>query len=98
MAATAFGGNDGLHSDAGDLRADGIGVIAAIGEERLDAIPGHPEERRKTMDIMGLAGCHDEAEGAALAVAPGMELGGEAAARAAESLRLLSPFFMSTAQ
>jgi len=82
----------------GDFRADGVGVIAAIGEERLDAIADHPEKWREAMNIMGLAGCHDEAERPTFAVATGVELGREAAARAAEPLRLLSPFFMSTAQ
>lgn len=98
MAAAAFGGNDGLHAGAGDLGADGVGIIAAIGEERLDGIAEHPEKRRKAMNVVGLAGGYDEAERTALAVAPGVELGREAAARAAEPLRLLSPLFMSTAQ
>lgn len=98
MSAPSLGGDDGLHSGAGDFRSNGISIIAAIGEERLDAIADHSEKRRKTMNIMGLAGCHDEAERSTLAVATGMELGREAAARAAEPLRLLSPFFMSTAQ
>jgi len=40
----------------------------------------------------------DEAERPPLRIAPGMELGGEAAARSAKRLGLLRPLFMPTAQ
>jgi hypothetical protein len=40
----------------------------------------------------------DEAERAALGVATGVELGGEAAARSAKRLGFLSPLFMPAAQ
>lgn len=98
MAAAAFGRNDGLHAGGGYLGADGVGIVATIGKEGFDAIADHPEKRREAMNIVRLAGRHDEAERPALAVATSVELGGEAAARTAEPLRLLGPFFMSTAQ
>jgi hypothetical protein len=50
------------------------------------------------MDVVRLAGRQDEAEGPAVSVASGMELGGEPAARAAKPLVLLIPLFSPTAQ
>jgi len=50
------------------------------------------------MDVVRLAGRQDEAEGPAVSVASGMELGGEATARSAKPLVLLIPLFSPTAQ
>ncbi len=96
--AIAFGGDDGLDPGPGDLVADGIGIIALVRQERLDLVGNHPEERRKTIDVVGLAGRQYEAERAAFGIAPGVEFGGEATTRSAKRLGFLSPLFMPTAQ
>lgn len=83
---------------SGDLLADGIGIIAAVGEERFDAVTDHPEERRKALNVVSLAGRQHEAEWEASGVASGVEFGGEASPRSAEPLCLLSPLFKPTAQ
>lgn len=98
ITAIAFGGDHRLDTCVCDLVADGVGIVAAIGEEGLDLVADHPEQRRKALHIVRLAGRQHEAERSAPGVATGVELGGEAAARASERLCLLSPLFMPTAQ
>ena len=98
LTAIALCGNDDFDASLGDLLANDICIVALVGEERLDPVGNHPEQRRKTLAIMGLPGCQDEAERAAFRIASGMELGGEAAARSAKRLGRLSPLFMPTAQ
>ena len=97
-AAIAFGGDDRLDASGGDLGADGVGVIASVGEQRLDAVAQHPEQRPEALHVMGLARRQDKAERPTVPVAAGMELGGEATARPAKPLVLLIPFFSPTAQ
>ena len=97
-AAVALGGDDRLDASGGDFRADGVGVIALIGKQRLDPVAEHPEQRTKSLDIVRLTRRQDEAERSALSVAAGVELGGKAAARPAKPLGLLIPFFSPTAQ
>ena len=97
-AAVGFGGDHRFQAGGSDLVADGIGIVAAIGKERFDPIIDHPEQRSEALHIVCLAGCQHEAERKAPGIAPGVEFGGEAAARPAEPLCLLSPLFMPTAQ
>jgi DNA modification methylase len=96
--AVALGRDDRLDACCFDLGADGAGVIALVGQQGLDTVGGHPEQRPEALDVVRLAGRQDEAEGPAVSVASGMELGGEAAARAAKPLVLLIPLFSPTAQ
>ena len=98
LAPVAFRRNDGLDVGIGDLLANGIGVIALVGEERLYPIGNHPEQWRKALCVVRLSGRQHEAERTAFCIASGMEFGGEAAARSAKRLGLLSPLFMPTAQ
>jgi len=98
VASVAFGGYNRLDIGAGDLFANGVSVIAFIGEERLYPVGNHPEQRYKALVVVCLSGRQDEAERPPLRIAPGMELGGEAAARSAKRLGFLSPLFMPTAQ
>lgn len=69
-----------------------------VGEERLDLVGDHPEQRREALSIMRLSARQDEAWRSAFRIAPGMEPGCETAARSAKRLGLLSPLFMPTAQ
>ncbi len=82
----------------GDFLADSIGIIAAICEERLDAVGHHAEQRCKALHIARSAGCQHEAEREASGIAPRVEPGRKAAARPARPLCLLSPLFMPPAQ
>lgn len=98
LTSVALCRNDGFDVGLGDLFANGISVITLVGEKRLDPVGDHPEQRRKALNVMRLSGGQDEAERAAFRIASGMKLGGEAAARSAKRLGLLSPLFMPTAQ
>ena len=96
--AVFLGGNDRLDIGLGEFLADGIGVIASVGEQRLYPLRQHPEQRPEALHVMRLAGRQDEAERPALSVAPRVELGGEPATRPPERLGVLNPFFSPTAQ
>lgn len=96
--AVALGGDNGFDFGLGKFFADGVAVIAFVAKERLDLVADHPEEWRKTVDVVRLSRRQDEAERAALGIASGMEFGGEAAPRSAKRLGFLSPLFMPTAQ
>ena len=72
--------------------------MLGVGEQRLDLIPQHLEQWAKAVHIMGLAWRQDKAEQTSVAIAAGVELGGEPAARPAKPLVLLIPFFSPTAQ
>ena len=96
--AVALGGDNGFDFGVGKFFSDGVAVIAFVAKECLDLVADHPKERRKTVDIVGLPRCQNEAKRAALCIASGMEFGGKAAARSAKRLGFLSPLFMPTAQ
>src|SRR5690606_34845827 len=98
LASVAFRGDDSLNARAGNLVANGIRIIAPVGEEGLDPVGNHPEQGCKALSVVRLPGRQDEAERSPLRIASGMELGGEAAARSAKRLGRLRPLFMPTAQ
>ena len=81
-----------------NLFADRIGIVSPISQEGLDPVSYHAEQRCEALHIVRLPRCQHEAEGQASGIAPCVELGGEAAARSAKRLGLLSPLFMPTAQ
>jgi len=105
-AAIALGRNDRFDTRGGKLRADGICVVAFVGEQRFDAVAEHPEQRAKALHIVRLPRCQDEAERPSVSIAARVEFCGEAAARPAKALLsevegplgLLIPFFRPTAQ
>lgn len=68
-----------------DFLADGVGVVATIGEQCLGLVRDHAKDLAKALQIMCLARRHDEAEWSAFAVAARVELGGEAAPRSASA-------------
>ena len=98
VAAATLCRDHRLDAVEGDLLANGVSVIAAIGEQCLSFVRNHPEQRTETLHVVGLAGRQDKSERATFPVAARVEFGGEAAARSAKRLGLLSPFFMPTAQ
>ncbi|RVT90133.1 hypothetical protein [Sphingomonas crocodyli] len=82
----------------GDLLADGVGIVAAIGQQGSRLVGDHSEQRPEALHVVGLAGRQDYPERPTFAVAGGVELRSEAVARSAERLGRLRPFFMPTAQ
>jgi len=97
-AAIALGGDDRFNTGCGELCADGICVVTLVREQRVDALIEHSEQRTEAFYIVRLARRQDEAKRSPVPIAAGVELGGEAAARPAEPLGLLIPFFSPTAQ
>jgi hypothetical protein len=97
-AAIALGRDDCLDAGCGELCADCVCVVALVGEQRLDPVAEHPEQRAEALHIVRLSRRQDEAERSAVPVAAGVQLGGEATARPAKPLGLLIPFFSPTAQ
>ena len=97
-APIALGRDDRLDAGGGKLRTDGVGVITFVGEQRVDPVAKHPEQRAEALHVVRLARRQDEAERPTVSIAAGVELGGEAAARPAKPLGLLIPFFSPTAQ
>src|SRR6202034_1626934 len=96
--SVGFGRDDRLDAVEGQLLADCLGILTLIGDQRLDALADHAQKRQKALVVVRLSGRQDEADRASFAIASGVDLGREAAARAAEPLLILSPFFMPTAQ
>ena len=91
-AAIAFRRDDGFDTGCGQLGADGICVVTLVGEQRVDAFIEHSEQRTEAFHIVRLARRQDEAKRSPVPIAAGVELGGEAPARAAKPLGLLIPF------
>ena len=98
FASVALGRDDGFDFICGQFLTDGIGVVAFVGQQRLDLVGDHAQQWPEALDIVGLPRCQDKAERATFGVAPGVEFGAEAAARSAKRLGFLSPLFMPTAQ
>jgi hypothetical protein len=94
----ALGRDHGFDVDRRQLIPDRIAVVSLVADEGVDPIAQHAQERHEALRVVRLAGRQQEAEGTTLAVAAGVDLGREAAARAPEPLPILSPFFRPTAQ
>ena len=97
-AAVAFGRDNRFDAGCGKFCADGVGIIALVGEQCLDAVTEHSEQRAETLHVVCLTRRQDEAERPAAPIAAGVQFDGEAAARPAKPLGLLIPFFSPTAQ
>nr|GFC83865.1 hypothetical protein [Tanacetum cinerariifolium] len=98
MVSPPLGGDHRLDAMKGDLGPDCVGVVTAVGQQRFHLAGDHAEQGTEALHVMRLARCQHEAKWTSFAIASGVELGGEAAARAAERLSRPSPFFMPTAQ
>lgn len=65
---------DRLDVGSGDLYANGIGIIAEVGEKRFDPNANCPEQQSKALNVVSLAGRQHRAEGKTC----GVEFGGGA--------------------
>lgn len=86
------GGNERLGSIEPGIFADGVAVIAAVGEQRLLAYLVEIQQRIVSRCVVRFARRDYEAEREALAVRAGMNFTRKAAARAAKTLFLSPPF------
>ena len=59
-AAVTFGWNDRLDIRPEEFLADGIGVIALIGQQGLYPVSQHPEQGPEALHAVGLARRQDE--------------------------------------
>lgn len=98
LAPIALGWDDSLDFGIRQFLADGIGVITFIGQERLNLVGDHAEQRGEALNIVDLPWRQNEAKRTAFGVTPSVEFGAEAAARSAKRFGFLSPLFMPTAQ
>ena len=80
---------DGAGPAAGPAQV--VGVVALVGEDVAGPV-GAGEQGRRDGDIGDVARREDQREGAADDVGEGVDLGGLAAARGADRLRLRPPF------
>lgn len=94
----ALGGNDGFDTSCGQLRLDGVSIVALVGKQCFDAGTEHPEQWPEAFGIVRLPRRQDEAERSTMFVATSVEPGAEAAARPAKPQGLLIPFFSPTEQ
>jgi len=90
--AVRLGWNDGIGSVEPGLFADGIAVVASIGEQRLRADIVSLHQRVVGRRVVRFAGRDDEAKRKAFAVRAGVNFARKAAARAAKTLVLSPPF------
>jgi hypothetical protein len=91
-AAVLLGRDFGNSAARENVLADGIAVVAAVGEEHLwaDVVLGHQLGIRGA--VVRLAGCQKQTDRKTLSVGPKVDFGREATARAAKSLVLSPPF------
>jgi hypothetical protein len=82
-------GNDGLGFDPAQGVVEMVGVVGLVGDDGggLETV----EERGGLDDVASVAGCQDEADWKAEGVDAGVDLGSEAAPRAAKTLGLRPP-------
>lgn len=98
VASVVFAWNDGLDVGLGKLLANEVCVVTFVGQERLDPVRDHTEQRAETMDIVGLSWRQDKTKRTSPGVTSGVQFGGETATRSAKHLGFLRSFFIPTAQ
>jgi len=91
MLAVSTRRNDWLAAFLENNVVEAIGIVGAIGDDLAEGEPGH--ELAGLRHVVLLTGTEFEANRQAESIYDGMKLGAEAAARAAESLGLRSPFY-----
>ena len=91
-AAVGLGGDHRFDASSGDLIADGIGIVAAIGKKGCDPILDHAEQRSEALHIVRLARRQTERDRSSNLVRQGMNLGRPSAARAPDRMGILPPF------
>ncbi len=85
-------GDDHLGALGGDGGTDGIGVVAAIGNEPIEAPGGRLDQLRRHGHVVDVAGREHQQARPALGIGQSVELAGAAAARDAYGLRESPPF------
>ena len=91
-------GYDSLDLPLGKVGADSVGIVALIGQHRLDPVANQAQQDQEALCVMRLTRREREAERAASGVAAGMDFRCEPTTRAPERFCALSPLFMPTAQ
>lgn len=98
LAPVALGGYDRFDVGFRQFLTDGVGVIPLVGQQRLDLVCDHAEQRAEALYVVTLPRRQDKPERAPFCVASGVELCAEATSRSTKRLGFLSPLFMPTAQ
>ncbi len=82
--------DDGLGPDPAQGLVEVVGVVGLVGDD--GGGPEPLEKRGGLDDVASVTGCQEEADGQAESVDAGVDLGPEAAPRAAKTLGLRAPF------
>jgi len=90
--AVGLGRDQRLAAALFDVVADGIAVEAAVAEHLLGIVVNLLHQGRVGGHVVRLTGGDHDGDGQAFGVAAGVDLSGEAAARAAEGVPLNPPF------
>ena len=90
--AIALGRDDGGYTPGFQVGQDGVGVVALISDQHLWDGPRLGHDRAIASDIVDFPAAQGDRHRQAQAVAPQVDLGREAAARAAKTL-VRTPFF-----
>jgi len=98
VASVALGRDDGFDFGCGQFLPDRVSVVALVGQQCLNLVGDHPEQRPEALNVVALSRRQHEPEWATFGIASGVEFGAEASSRSAKCLGFLSPFFMPTAQ
>jgi len=93
----AFGRDDGGDAPGLEVGQDGVGVIALVAEHDLRLGSWLVHDRAVSLYIGDLATSQNHRDRQAQAVAPQMDLGREATARAAKTFALSARFFLAPA-
>ena len=52
VLAVALGRDDGLDLGRGQLFSNGVGIVALVGQQRLDLVGDHPQQWREALDVV----------------------------------------------
>lgn len=87
--AVSLGGNDGNGASGFEIVADEVGVVPLVGQQHPGGRTGLLHDRIIALHVRGLAAAQTNRDREALSVAAEMDLGREAASRAAKTLVLI---------
>ncbi len=94
--SVSFGGDDGDDASGRQVGKDEVGVVSLVGEQDTGLGTGLVHDRGIALHIGDLPAAQRDRDREAQSVAAEMDLGREAAARAAKTLVLI-PFFSAPA-
>lgn len=94
--SVTLAGDDGGDASGVEVFADEVGVVSLVGEQHAGLRAGLIHDRRVAFHIGDLPAAQRDRDREAQSVAAEMDLGREAAARAAKTLVLI-PFFSAPA-